>query len=431
MVGPFLRFSKVEAAGGIVLAASTVFALVWANSRWAPTYHHLLETPIAISFGRIVLSETVHAWINDGLMTLFFFLVGLEIKRELLDGELSSIKRAMFPFLAALGGMIGPALIYLWMVHGTSAERGWAIPMSTDIAFTLGVLTFLGKRVPMALKVFVTALAIVDDIFAVMVIALFYTSNINYLALGVGIAGLVLSMLANLAGVRKPAVYAIVGIAVWLGMLHSGVHATLAGILLAFTIPTRTYLDRSTFVMQTRALLSPKTADGTSSHSEHEVVDRISQQLGYLGSPLHRIEHDLQPWISFVVMPLFAIANAGLSFGSNLLSGAVHQPVTWGIVLGLFVGKPVGIFLFAWFAVITGASVRPEGTSWGQVFGAAWLCGIGFTMSLFIATLAFSDAHTLELSKLAILSASLAAAICGSLVMDWNKPKGLRVHQER
>lgn len=420
MVGPFLRFAKVEAAGGIVLAVSTIIALAWANSRWEGLYHHLLETPIAITLGRFTLSESVHAWINDGLMTLFFFLVGLEIKRELLDGELSTLRRATFPFLAALGGMVGPAALYLWMAHGSPAQRGWAIPMSTDIAFTLGVLTFLGKRVPVALKVFVTALAIVDDIFAVIVIALFYTTGINYIALGVGVAGLLLSLLANVLGVRKPAVYAMIGITVWIGMLHSGVHATLAGILLAFTIPTRTYLDESTFVMRSRALLAER-----SGNTEQEIVDGLQQHLAYLGSPLHRIEHNLQPWISFVVMPLFALANAGLSFSSGL-SGAAHQPVTWGIVLGLFFGKPFGIFLFAWLAVVTKAGLRPEGTSWGQIFGAAWLCGIGFTMSLFIATLAFDDPHILEMSKLAILSASFAAALCGSLVMDWNKPKALR-----
>ncbi len=415
IASPFIQFARMEAAGGIVLLAGTIVALVWANSPWEHSYHSILEAQVSIGFGNLVVTENRHGWINDGLMALFFFLVGLEIKREVLIGELSSLRRAAFPFVAALGGMAVPALLFLAFARDANIRSGWAIPISTDIAFALGLLAFLGNRVPIALKVFVTALAIVDDIFAVIIIALFYTQQINYTSMAIGVIGLCVSALANALGVRKPAVYALIGVVVWFGVLTSGVHATIAGILLAFTIPARTNLDKPTFLKRSRFLLDKWEKAAPRSFEEQSIVQTLEQQLAQVETPLHRIERGLQPWISFLVIPLFAFANAGVNFGHNLAAGVSH-PLAWGVVAGLFLGKPLGITLFAWLAVKTRIAVRPA-IAWRQIFGAAWLCGIGFTMSLFVATLAFEGGAELEVSKVAILAASVAAGICGSLVL--------------
>jgi NhaA family Na+:H+ antiporter len=406
----------MEAAGGIVLLAATILALAWSNSPWEHSYHDLLETKVTVGFGNFVVTENRHHWINDGLMSLFFFLVGLEIKREFLIGELSSLRRAAFPFIAALGGLIVPAIIYVSIARDAQFSRGWAIPISTDIAFTLGLLTFLGSRVPFALRVFVAALAIVDDIFAVAVIAIFYTSEIQYFSLAIGIAGVVLSLIANILGVRKPAVYAAIGIVVWWAVLNSGVHATIAGILLAFTIPARTFLEKSQFLEQSRWLLTRLESAPPHSFEEHSILHTLEQKAEQADSPLHRIEHGLQPWISFLVMPLFALANAGVDVTHNL-AGALNHPVSFGILLGLFAGKPLGIWLFSYLADKTGIATPPAGVTWRQKFGAAWLCGIGFTMSLFVAGLAFEDDAVLSISKIAILAASLASGIGGFLVL--------------
>ena len=415
ITSPFVRFARMEAASGIVLLAGEAVALVWANSPWEHSYHQILEAQVSIGFGNVVVTEDRHGWINDGLMALFFFLVGLEIKREVLVGELSSLRRAVFPLVAALGGMAVPAVLFLAVTHGANVRSGWAIPISTDIAFALGLLAFLGNRVPVALKVFVTALAIVDDIFAVIIIAVFYTSEINYTSMAIGVAGLCLSVLASALGVRKPAVYALIGVVVWFGVLNSGVHATIAGILLAFTIPARTYLDKPTFLKRSRFLLDKWEEATPHSFEEQTIVQTLEEQLTRVESPLHRIERSLQPWVSFLVVPLFAFANAGVNFGSNF-SGAVTSRLALGVAIGLFVGKPLGISLFSWLAVKAGIAVRPA-IGWRQIFGAAWLCGIGFTMSLFVATLAFEGGAELEVSKVAILAASVAAGICGSVVL--------------
>src|SRR5215469_16566021 len=390
ITSPFVRFAKMEAAGGIVLLASTVLALIWSNSPWRHIYHDLLETHVTIGLGQFVVTENRHEWINDGLISLFFFVMGLEIKREILVGELSSLRRAAFPILAALGGLIVPALFYVAVVHDPQIRQGWAIPISTDTAFSLGLLTILGSRVPIALRVFVTALAIVDDIFAVAVIAIFYTEHIHYWNLGLGVAGVVLSLIANVMGIRKPAVYAAIGVFVWWAVLNSGVHATLAGILLAFTIPARTHLEKSQFLGQSRWLLDRLEAAPEHSFEEHSIIHTLEQKAELADSPLHRIEHGLQPWISFFVMPLFALANAGVDLSQNM-AGALKHPVALGILLGLFAGKPTGIWLVSWLAVKTRIALPPASVTPRQIFGAAWLCGIGFTMSLFVAGLAFED----------------------------------------
>jgi Na+:H+ antiporter, NhaA family len=416
LTSPFTRFAKVEASGGILLLICTVAALVWANSPWQHAYEHLWEAPLTIAFGRIVVSTTRHHWINDGLMSIFFFLVGLEIKREVLIGELSSLKQAAFPFLAAVGGSTAPALIYVLTTHASGAQRGWGIPMATDIAFALGALALLGSRVPAPLKVFVAALAIVDDILCVLVISIFYTSDISFGSLGIAAAGVGVSCVANWMGVRAPAFYGVLSVFVWLAVLNSGVHATIAGVLMAFTIPAATYIDRAEFLLRSRTLLGKLEQAADHSPDEHDAVHGLEKQCELVQSPLHRIEHSLQPWVSFFIMPVFALANAGVPILENLRAAVTH-PVAIGVALGLFFGKPIGITAVAWLGTKLKIAAPPVGVNWQQIFGASWLCGIGFTMSLFIAGLAFDDAALLDMSKIGILAASVLAGCAGAMVL--------------
>lgn len=416
LISPFARFAKMEASSGILLLAGTIGALIWANSPLDSSYHELWKAEVTIGLGRFAVTETRHEWINDGLMAVFFFLVGLEIKREVLIGELSSLRQAAFPFIAATGGAIVPALLYLTVAHGDIAQQGWGIPMATDIAFALGVLALLGKRVPISLKVFVTALAIVDDIFAVVVIAVFYTDRIHFLSLLAGLAGVALCFGANLLGVRKPAVYAVIGVFVWFAVLKSGVHATVAGVLLAFTIPARTYIDGDLFLKRGRWLLDRFEAAAPDSAEAHSVIHSVEAHCELIESPLQRIEHFLHPWIAFLIMPLFAFANAGVRVLGNGLAAVTH-PVSLGVALGLFLGKPIGISLFAWISKKTGLATGPAELSWGRILGAGWLSGIGFTMSLFIAGLAFGEETLLDMAKIGTMAASLAAGIVGSIVL--------------
>jgi NhaA family Na+:H+ antiporter len=413
---PFVRFAEIEASGGILLLACTIAALIWANSPWEQSYHEIWNAQVSMGIGQFVLSETRHEWINDGLMSIFFFLVGLEIKREVLIGELSSLRKAAFPLLAALGGAIVPALLFVSVTYGTEGQKGWGIPMATDIAFALGVLALLGSRVPVSLKIFVTALAIADDIIAVLVIALFYTEQIHFFSLAVGLAGVGLSFGANLLGIRKPALYAVIGICVWCAVLKSGVHATVAGVLLAFTIPARTYIDRDFFLKRSRWLLEKFEAADPNSSEAHAAIHSMEAQFELVESPLHRIEHSIQPWVSFLVMPLFAFANAGVRILGNGAAALTH-PVSLGVALGLFVGKPLGIWFFAWTSAKTGLATAPPELSWGSILGGAWLSGIGFTMSLFVAGLAFGEGTLLDMSKIGTMGASLGAGICGSIIL--------------
>jgi NhaA family Na+:H+ antiporter len=417
LVSPFVRFAKTEAAGGILLLASTLAALIWANSPWENAYHAIWNAPLLIGFGRFSLVESRHLWVNDGLMSIFFFLAGLEIKRQVLIGELSSIKQATFPLVSALGGTLIPALFYLLFNYGGSAAHGWGIPMATDIAFALGILVLLGDRVPTSLKIFVTALAIIDDIIAVLVIAIFYTNQLHFLSLLIAAFGVALSIGANLLGIRRPAVYAFIGVCIWAAVLKSGLHATVAGVMLAFTIPARTYLDREQFLARGRSLLARFASARPGSFEEHAAIDTLEAQCEMVESPLHRIEHRLQPWVSFVVMPLFAFANAGVHILGRM-APAAKDPVTLGIAVGLIVGKPVGIFLFAWSSSKANIAIPPIHSSWRQIFGASCLCGIGFTMSLFIAALAFGDGELLDMAKIGILFASMLAAVVGSAFLS-------------
>lgn len=411
-----MRFAKMEAAGGVVLLGCTVLALIWANSPWRHGYEQLLTTQVTIGMGKLVITETRLHWINDGLMSLFFFLVGLEIKREILVGELSSLRRAALPVFAALGGMIVPASLYWLAARGHGIEKGWAIAISTDTAFALGILALLGPRTPIVLKVFVTALAIFDDIFAVIVIAVFYTNEINYRSLLTGLGCIGLSFLANVLGIRKPVVYGVIGIFAWCAVLDSGVHATLAGILLAFTIPAGTALDKIQFLKFGRSLLDELEAAEAKSFEEHAIIHTLEQKLIEAESPLHRIEKRLQPWVSFFVIPVFALANAGVNV-SAYAAAALRHPLSLGIAFGFILGKPVGIWLFSMLAVKTGIAFPLENISSRQMLGCGSLCGIGFTMALFVAELAFGEGDSLAVSKLAILVASCVSAAVGSVLL--------------
>lgn len=419
---PIQEFMHKEASGGILLIIATVIALIWANSPFAESYHHLWHTYVSINIGNTGLNYSLHHWINDGLMVIFFFVVGLEIKRELLVGELSSAKKAALPIAAALGGMIFPALIYIIFNFGSEGSTGWGIPMATDIAFVVGILALLGNRVPLSLKIFILALAIVDDIGAVLVIAIFYTSDISLISLAIAAALLVVLVVMNRMGVRNLLIYTIVGVALWLAFLKSGVHATVAGVLLAFTIPASSRINTKKFTDETNQLV--KDFDSAGDHGENvltnserlSIVDEIENNCEKILTPLQRFEHSLHPWVSFLIMPVFALANAGVTIGSGLTTAITHS-VSIGIILGLFLGKQIGIFLFSFAAVKLKIASVPEGVSWKKIYSAAILAGIGFTMSLFIANLAFGNPELLDTAKVGILSGSLLSGIIGFIIL--------------
>jgi NhaA family Na+:H+ antiporter len=406
----------------MVLLACTILALMWANSPWAGAYEAFWHTKLSVTFGGYGLALDLHHAINDGLMALFFFFVGLEIKREVLVGELADVRRAALPIAAAVGGMVVPALLYLAVTRGTPGAAGWGVPMGTDIAFALGVLALLGRRAPLALKVFLAALAIVDDIGAVLVIAVFYTAEIAWGPLAVGFALLALLYAGNRFGLRSPLPYALVGVAVWAAFLESGVHATIAGVLLALTIPAWVRLDLPSFLDRARRSLT---------HLEHAaesggnvLTDQVQQHALHgleaacerAQAPMQRLEHALHPWVAFAVMPLFALANAGVALDGGAV-GALGHPVALGVLVGLVLGKPLGITLAAWLAVRAGLAALPVGVTWRHVHGAAWLGGIGFTMSLFITGLAFDDPALVSTAKVGILSASALAGLVGCTVI--------------
>ncbi|MDE2718385.1 MAG: Na+/H+ antiporter NhaA [Chloroflexota bacterium] len=422
LMRPVQRFMHEEASSGIVLFVAAVVALVWANSPWYHAYHDLLETHIVIGFGSWALDETVHHWIDDGLMAVFFFVVGLEIKRAVVVGELSSVRKAALPIFAALGGMIVPALIYVSFNSSGDEFRGWGVPMATDIAFSLGVLSLLRTRAPLPLKIFLAAFAIIDDIGAVIVIAVFYTGDIAWGNLGIGAIFLVALLVVSRLGIRHPLVYAVLGVAVWLAFLYSGVHATVAGVLVAATIPIRVRVDAPGFLARSRDLLLVFERSGEYGHQDQTsseqraILKELEDTAQELQSPLQRFENALHPWVAFVVMPLFALSNAGVKLEGDFFEALTH-PVTLGIVLGLVIGKQVGVTLFSWVAVRFGFAALPYGVTWLQFYGVALLGGIGFTMSLFITNLAFtSDLLTTE-AKIGILLGSAISGIIGYLVL--------------
>jgi Na+:H+ antiporter, NhaA family len=418
LLGPFQRFFATEAASGLVLLVVTAIALTWANSPWADAYHHLWETPATVGTPTLGLTLPLHAWVNDGLMAVFFFLVGLEIKREVLVGELATRRSAALPVVAALGGMVVPAALYAVVNVGREGAAGWGIPMATDIAFALGILALLGDRVPRSLRVFLAALAIADDLGAVLVIAVFYTSTLSGAALaGAGVTFAAL-LVANRAGVRRPIAYALLGVVLWAFMLASGIHATIAGVLLALAVPARSRIGEDAFlaaversVGEFRAADEPGTQVLTN-HGHQQAIQALESACEAVQAPLQRIEHALHGFVAFVVMPIFALANAGVSLGGNA-AAAVSSRIAIGVALGLVVGKPLGIMLASSIAVRLGIADLPTGAVWRDLHGVAWLGGIGFTMSLFIAGLAFTDPSMLDIAKLGVLGASAVAGIVG------------------
>ena len=425
LLAPLREFTNSAASGGILLLGAGIVALVWANSPWADSYEALLETPLSIAIGGVGLSESLHHWINDGLMAIFFLLVGLEIKREVLVGELASVRRAVLPVAAAVGGAALPAAIYLAVTAGSAeAARGWGVPMATDIAFALGALALLGSRVPLGLRVFVTALAIADDLLAVLVIAIFYSGDLNLTAIAGAGGALAVLVVANRLGVRRPIVYAVLGVALWLAVHESGVHATVAGVLLAMTIPARTRIDPATFderatrLRDERARPAIEEGDIDEAHAALWELEDVAEQAQ---APMLRMEHALQPWVAFAIVPLFALANAGVGLPADV-GGALTDPVVVGVVLGLVLGKQVGITLAAWLVVRAGLADLPAGVRWRHIYGAAWLGGIGFTMALFIAELAFGNGGELDAAKLGILGASVIAGVGGFLILRTARP---------
>lgn len=426
---PFERFLRRTTAGGIVLIATTFIALALATLPGADVMQQFWEPALGVSAGSSVhVVLTARHWVNDGLMALFFLLVGLELKREILVGELSSIRDAALPVIAAAGGMVVPALIYLVFTFGSEGAAGWGIPMATDIAFAVGIMVLLAWRVPRNLIVFLTALAIADDLGAVLVIALFYTTELNVIALGA--AGLLLGVLFlfNRAGVRRTLPYAAVGVLLWFAVHESGVHATLAGVLLASVIPARPAHSPAAFEKRVDELQKAfradrrdeDTADDPLSNSRMASIAQAMERSAIaVQSPLQRMEHALTPWVTFVIIPLFALANVGLNLGTIDWSQLLASRVTAGVLMGLIFGKFIGVLGFSWLAVRLGIGRLPRGVSWKHLAGAAWLAGIGFTMSLFVSQLAFSDARLVEEAKLGILFASIVAATIGLLWLFW------------
>ncbi len=419
---PFLEFAANKTSGGILLLFCTVVALVWANSPWAGSYQAVWHTNLTVSLAGRALNHDLHFWVNDLFMAVFFFVVGLEIKREVLVGELASVRQAALPILAALGGVVVPALLYAVLNAGGAGAPGWGIPMATDIAFALGVMALLGERVPLGLKVFLTALAIVDDIAAVLVIAVFYTAGIAWGSLGLAALLVAVLFAANRLGVRHPLPYAFLGALLWGAVLDSGIHATIAGVALAFTIPARSTLQPHEFLRHGRAVLDhfERAAESEKSvmndEEQQAAIEALETACERVQSPLHRMEHALHNWVTFLIMPVFALANAGVALTGNF-AATLSQPVALGVVLGLLLGKPIGITFASWLAVRSGVASLPTGVTWGHIHGASWLGGIGFTMSLFVAGLAFADEALLTMAKLGILTASLCAGIIGSVLL--------------
>lgn len=410
LVLPVQEFIDTEASSGILLVAVTLLALVWANSPWSAGYEALRHLPVAVSVGGAGLEKPFEVWVNDLLMAIFFFLVGLEIKRELLVGELRGWRRASLPGIAAVGGMVVPAAIYLLFNAGADTVVGWGVPMATDIAFALGVLALLGDRVPRQISVFLLALAIIDDLGAVLVIALFYTRELDGGALALAGAVWLVALAYGSTGGRRGAVWTALGAVLWYFVLKSGVHATIAGVALALTVPIARGVDPDSLKQELRA----KTGG---SFEEIEIsIAHAAEVLVEARSPLHRFEHALQPYVAWLIVPLFALLNAGVPLGGDV-AAAIASPVALGVLLGLLVGKPLGITAFCWAAVQLGVAHLPKGVDFRHIAGAGLLAGIGFTMALFIGQLAFGPGALLDQAKLGILLASLVAALAGAFLL--------------
>ncbi len=410
------EFLETEAAGGIVLLVAAVVALVWANSPWGASYRALWGTEVSLGVGRFVLAEDLKHWVNDGLMALFFFVVGLEIKRELVHGDLRDPRTAAMPAIAALGGMVVPALLFLVVTAGGPGTGGWGIPMATDIAFAIGVVALLGPRVPGSLKLFLLTLAIVDDIGAIVVIALFYAGDVQPVFLVAAVALIAAMLGLRRAGIVWLAPYVVLGVGVWLATQASGIHATIAGVVLGLLAPAGAL---------TPAAVAREWAADLADEPGPAEVDAMTRLARTSVSPAGRLEHLLHPWTTFVVVPLFALANAGVSFKAESFAAPGAVAVAAGVIIGLVVGKAVGITAAAWLASRTGLGRLPEGATWPMVGAIAAVAGIGFTVSLFVAELAFDAGALRDSAKIGVLGASALAAIIGALsLMRACRPTG-------
>ncbi|MEL4454381.1 Na+/H+ antiporter NhaA [Lutimonas vermicola] len=425
------RFINEEAYGGILLIVATIAAMFWANSSFYDSYHYIWhDYQVGFVWGKINMVSSLHHWINDGLMALFFFVVGLEIKREVIGGELSSIKKASLPIAAAVGGMLMPALFYaIAAINYPEYINGWGIPMATDIAFALGLLALLGNRVPLNLKIFLTALAIADDLGAVLVIAVFYTESIDYNELLYAGICLVILITANLAGVRRALFYAILGFAgVWIAFVYSGVHATIAGVLIALTIPARTkineesYIDKLTLYLNKFKKEESDTKSSLLTKKQVYLLAEIQDLNEKAITPLQRLEHTLHPVTAYFILPVFALSNAGVHIDGKIMDMLIH-PISIGIICGLVLGKFIGISLLSKLVVTFKIASLPEGVSWHQIYGVAFLAGIGFTMSMFISDLAFKEESFKQIAKVGIMAASALSAIIGMLWLSIGSQK--------
>ena len=422
LINPTKRFINNSTTSGILLFTSAFIALIISNSPWAEAYHHLWEVEFTIGFNGNNIVKSLHHWINDGLMAVFFFVVGLELKREIIAGNLSNPKNAILPIAAAVGGMVFPALIYLIFNSSGEGMSGWGVPMATDIAFALGVLYLLGDRVPLSLKVFLTALAIADDIGAVLVIAFFYTSDINFVSLFTGAIFMIVLIVSNLIGVRNTIFYGIVGIGgLWLAFLMSGVHATIAAVLAAFTIPANVKMSEAicsyklkNLVEQFKAAKPNKVS--TVTNDQLHILEEIRAVSKSAMTPLQRLEHRMHPLVAFVIMPIFALSNGGVTVSGNLMDQLL-SPVSMGVFFGLILGKVLGVVGMVHLFLKFKWATLPEGVNHQHILGAGFLAAIGFTMSLFITDLAFVNKDLILQSKLGILSASMFASIVGYLII--------------
>lgn len=423
-------YIKEESLGGIILILVTIIAMVWANSRFYDFYHYLwYELKFGISLGNFELNKSVHHWINDGLMSIFFFMIGLEIKREVLAGELSTLKKASLPLGAAIGGMLIPALFYVVVnINNPQYLDGWGIPMATDIAFALGLMSILGKKVPISLKIFLTALAIADDLGAILIIALFYTETIHVNQLINAAIFLSILMIANRLGIRRTAFYAIVGfLGVWLSFLYSGVHATIAGVLSALAIPVRPKISDEIFIGALGDKITKFINTRPNDHSlrtnrQAKLIADIDQLSDDANTPLQKLEHALHPVTAYIILPLFALSNAGVKIEGNIFELLSH-PIALGIIVGLIAGKSLGISLFSKVMVKLKLADLPEGVRWRHIYGASFFAGIGFTMSIFISGLAFMDQKYIEIAKVGIISASVVSAIVGFILLSRSNKK--------
>lgn len=432
MLRPVERFLQVEASGGLLLLGTAAVALLWANSPWSGGYDHLWHTPLRVGIGDWTIERDLHFWINELLMTVFFLLVGLEIKREMVEGALSSARRAALPVAAAVGGMLVPAGLYLALAGGGAGSDGWGVPMATDIAFAVGILMLLGRRVPPALRILLLAFAIIDDIGAILVIAVFYSTGFDPGGLLLAAGGLVVALVFTRIGVRPGFAFALPLMLLWAGFYRTGIHPTIAGVVLGLLIPTKAWFGPDGFLKAAHGAIDDfrkRLGQGADEHDLLGPLNQISEAQREAVSPVVRGEAALHPWVAYGIMPLFALANAGVNLGGLDLGQAGAWGVLGGVTIGLLLGKPIGVLLASWIGVRLGLCALPKGATWRGMAVVGIAAGIGFTMAIFIAELAFRDPAVLGLAKLGVLIATAAAGaaayVGGRLVWQTDQPAGM------